>query len=218
MIGKSADAYGAADDLTITLHNNMCSVLMVLGRNSEAEAGLRTIIQLLEDSHGLEHDKTLTSITNLSTCLVKNPAAQMPAFDEAVALLEKVHAAYTRMKMSTKAVQALISLANVLTRAGKFGQALVIRHKVLAIHLDQNDMSDATLNAYKNLAYTLYRMGNLEECLKRYRDAYRIAWLVHGPDSAQAASVVECTKRVLVSEGKDQEAAKVHIAHETMAG
>ncbi|RHZ62522.1 hypothetical protein CDV55_106473 [Aspergillus turcosus] len=142
-----------------------CSRLMDENKWHESQEKLRHVVQLLEESQGLDHEETLFMKTNLAYAL-----RQLDEYQEAERMDQQVYA--VRLQVSgpdgIETAKSLNNLALDLKGLGRFDEALDLEERALDTFLRINgESSRETQTGMNNLANSFHRHG-------RFQDAARL--------------------------------------------
>jgi tetratricopeptide (TPR) repeat protein/tRNA A-37 threonylcarbamoyl transferase component Bud32 len=167
------------------LLNNRALVLSDARRFAEAEADLRTALELRERHLGVDHFEVATTLGNLGIMI-----EEQARWDEAVAVYERALATMERAlgPQHPRVAVQLTNLCELLGRTGQGRRGVELGERALAIFRaalppDHPHIRSALLN----LAAASYEAGDFPRSLEHSRAALEHAERTLGPDHSEVA-------------------------------
>jgi tetratricopeptide (TPR) repeat protein len=202
--------HGADHPDTLTIRNNLATVLYSLGRLQEAEAECRAEYEARKQVLGANHPDTLTSRSNLAGVL-----RVLGRLEEAEA--EHRAALETRMQVlgpdHTDALTSRGNLAGVLHDLGRLEEAEAEHRAVLETRMQVWGPDHlSTLTSRGNLASVLHDLGRLEEAEAEHRAVLETKRQVLGPDHPDTLTSRDNLATVFGDLGRLEEAEAEHRA------
>ncbi len=165
---------------TLTIRNNMSTVLQAQGKYEEALKSYEEVYEIIKRVLGPEHPNTLATRNNMARVLFKQGKYEeaLQAHHEVYEVEKHVFGPEHPNTLTTRNNMAL-----VLDKQRKYKEALEIHQEVYEIQrrVLGSEHPD-TLTTRYNMAGVLYNQGKFEEALQAYQEVYNMSKSVLGPD------------------------------------